>query len=189
MSSEQVVASEMKPLDLAQVWTSGRTFEQFLSQASPEHAALWEGIYHHARAPEWAVTALQGRSLRLLAIVEDWCIDTFSTIPFLARVAESVPNAELRLVLRDQNLAVMDRYLTAGARAIPVVIALDEQYRELGHWGPRPSELQAWVRASKDIVPRAERAREERRWYARDKGETTVREVLEAAGVRTSGPS
>ena len=56
-----------------------------------------------------------------------------------------MPGLELRIVLRDEHPEVMDRYLTNGSRSIPIVIALDEEFRELGHWGPRPRELQAWV--------------------------------------------
>jgi hypothetical protein len=77
----------------------------------------------------------------------------------------------------------MDRYLTNGARAIPIVIVLDESFRALGHWGPRPAELQAWVMENRLRVPKAELYPQVRRWYARDRGETTLREVLAAAGL------
>jgi hypothetical protein len=77
----------------------------------------------------------------------------------------------------------MDRYLTNGSRSIPIVIALDEDYRESGHWGPRPTVLQAWVMANRGSMPKAELYPKVRAWYARDRGETTVREVLEVAGV------
>ncbi len=50
----------------------------------------------------------------------------------------------------------MDRYLTNGSRSIPIVIALDEEFQELGHWGPRPAELQAWVMANRVTMPKAE---------------------------------
>jgi hypothetical protein len=63
------------------------------------------------------------------------------------------------------------------------VIALDEEFRELGHWGPRPRVLQAWVMANRVIVPKAELYPQVRQWYARDRGETTLREVLTAAGL------
>ena len=71
----------------------------------------------------------------------------------------------------------MDRYLTGGARAVPIVIALDANYKELGHWGPRPAQLQAWVLANLD-KPSTERYKHARRWYAKDRGESTLREVL-----------
>lgn len=105
-------------------------------------------------------------------------MDTSNTIPFLARVTESVPGVDLRVVLRDANPAIMDRYLTNGSRSIPVLIILDGEFREVGRWGPRPSELQAWVMANRPLLPKGEVVKEERRWYARDKGETTIREVL-----------
>ena len=52
--------------------------------------------------------------------------------------ADAVPGLELRMLRRDQHPEVMDRYLTNGSRSIPIVIVLDEEFRELGHWGPRP---------------------------------------------------
>jgi hypothetical protein len=72
----------------------------------------------------------------------------------------------------------MDRYLTNGSRSIPIIVALDREFHELGHWGPRPSELQAFVLANKGTVPKAELYPQVRRWYARDRGETTLRDVL-----------
>jgi hypothetical protein len=89
-----------------------------------------------------------------------------------------VPGISLRIIRRDEHPEVMNRYLTRGARSIPIVIVLDREFRELGHWGPRPAELQAWVMAHKDTMPKEERYKEVRRWYARDRGETTLREVL-----------
>ena len=73
----------------------------------------------------------------------------------------------------------MDHYLTNGARAIPIVIVLDAEFRELGHWGPHPTALQQWVMENKGKMPREELYPQVRRWYARDKGESTLREVLE----------
>jgi hypothetical protein len=167
-------------VDFEAIWRDALTFEQFLAQARPEHRPLWDGVYRHATSPAWAADVVNGRTLRLLAISEDWCVDTSSTIPTLARVAESVPGVDLRLILRDANLDIMDRYLTNGARSIPVVIVLDGDFNEVGRWGPRPSALQAWVMANRALLPRAEVVKEERRWYARDRGETSVREVLGA---------
>jgi hypothetical protein len=107
----------------------------------------------------------------------------------VAKLADHVPGFELRVLRRDEHPDVMDRYLTNGSRSIPVVIALDEDYRELGHWGPRPRELQAWVMANRGTVPKAELYPKVRQWYARDQGESTLREVLQVAGIEVvAGP-
>jgi hypothetical protein len=170
-------------LDFRTLLGDALTFEAFLA-ASTKHKGLWEGIYAITRLPAWATGALAaGVERKLLVLAEDWCGDASSTVPILAKLAATTPGLELHIILRDQHPEVMDRYLTNGSRSIPIVIALDEQFRELGHWGPRPRELQAWVMANRLIVPKAELYPQVRQWYARDRGETTLREVLAAAGV------
>jgi Thioredoxin len=170
-------------LDFKALWHDALTYEAFLA-GSTKHKGLWEGIYGISRLPAWATGALPpGVERNLLVIAEDWCGDASSTVPVLAKLAATVPGLELRIILRDQHPEVMDLYLTNGSRSIPIVIALDEQFRELGHWGPRPRELQAWVMANRLTVPKAELYPQVRQWYARDHGETTLREVLAAAGV------
>ena len=169
--------------DYRTLWDGGQTFDAFLASSS-KHKGLWEGLYRIARIPEWASAAVQASPGRkLLVIAEDWCGDASSTIPILAKLAATVPGLELRVILRDQHPEVMDRYLTKGSRSIPIVIALDEEFRELGHWGPRPRELQAWVMEHRLTVPKAELYPQVRQWSARDHGETTLREVLAAAGL------
>lgn len=81
----------------------------------------------------------------------------------------------------------MDRYLTGDARAIPIVIILDQDGHEIGHWGPRPAEIQAWDVAHRRTMEKAERYKEVRRWYARDRGASTIREVVAAAAGEQAG--
>ncbi|MDX2192243.1 MAG: thioredoxin family protein [Gemmatimonadales bacterium] len=166
--------------DFPALWDEALTYEAFLATAK-EHVALWQTLRKTATLPDDVPLALPpGAERRLLVLNADWCSDAASTIPVLAALVDRVPGWSLRLLDRDSHPAVMDRYLTNGARAIPIVIVLDEAWRELGHWGPRPSVLQAWVRANRLVLDKATFQREKRTWYARDRGATTVREV---AGV------
>jgi len=172
--------------DFKTLWESALPFEDFVA-AGEQHKGLWEGVYRVVRVPDWAFQAMPlGTRRRLLGIAEDWCGDASSTIPILARFADAAPGMELRLVRRDEHPELMDRYLTNGSRSIPIVIVLDESYRELGHWGPRPGALQAWVLEKRPVVPKAELYPLIRKWYARDRGETTLREVLAIAGLGRS---
>ncbi len=170
------------PWPFASLWEQALPFDRFVKE-STQHCELWTGVYRSARIPEWAkeAAARPGRRFRLVVLAEDWCGDASSTVPVLAKFAEASGVIELRVLRRDAYPEVMDRYLgPTGARAIPVVIVLTEAMEELGHWGSRPAALQAFVmgerskgRTSKDYFP------EVRRWYARDKGESTLREILE----------
>ena len=171
---------------------AGLDFETLWGEATPwsEYAVptmknwpLWDGIYRRVVVPDWALErAARIAPLRLLVIAEDWCGDAANTVPVMARLVELVPGSELRVLARDRYPAVMDRYLTGGSRSIPIAIGLDPVFRELGRWGPRPSELQAWVMANKETLPKDQRYAEVRKWYARDRGESTLRELLQALG-------
>jgi hypothetical protein len=171
-------------MNFADWWDAALPYADFVAAGELKHRGLWEGLYRLGRVPDWALAAERKGRVRLLALAEDWCGDASNTLPVLARLAELVPEIELRLLRRDEHPELMNRYLTNGSRSIPIVIALDEEFREIGHWGPRPRELQQWVmdqlgrgRAKSELYP------EIRKWYARDRGETTVREVLVAAGL------
>ena len=169
-------------VDFAALWDRALMFDEFVA-ASEKQKGLWEGLHRIAVVPEWAVAAVPpGAKRKLLVLAEDWCGDASSTIPVLARFAEAVPGLELRIIRRDEHPEVMDRYLTNGSRSIPIVIVLDEAFRELGHWGPRPSVLQSWVMANRLTIPKPQLYPQVRTWYARDRGESTLREVLAAAG-------
>lgn len=166
-------------IDLATAWDGAMSFDDFVSAASAEHRPLWESIRRTHRTPEWARTTTLPPGTRLLALAADWCGDAVNTLPALSKWTEAI-GVELRLLDRDLWPEVMDHYLTDGARAIPIVIALDPEFKELGHWGPRPSELQAWVMAHKDTMDKAERYKEVRRWYAKDRGATAIRDIVNA---------
>lgn len=172
------------PWEFASLWDRALTYQQFIGESAPRDCELWVSVYRTARIPEWATQRARalGRRLRLVVLAEDWCGDASSTVPVLARWADEAGSVELRILQRDKNPQVMARYLTNGARSIPLAIVLTDQMEELGRWGPRPAELQAFVvreraagRTSRDYHP------EVRRWYAKDKGESTLREVLEVA--------
>jgi hypothetical protein len=158
-------------------------------EAVRERRDLWQGVYERAEVPDEVASRIASLSGRwyLLALVEEWCGDGANALPVVARLAESVAGMELRVLSRDENPDLMDAHLTGTNRSIPVVMILDEDFREVGWWGPRPSPLQEWVQAvGMDLDPQ-ERSWHIRRWYARDRGRTTLRELLDA--IPSDSPS
>ncbi|GAB3064933.1 thioredoxin family protein [Salinicoccus sesuvii] len=88
---------------------------------------------------------LEARSLRVIAITEDWCGDAMMNIPILLHLAEK-SHMQVRMILRDSNLELMDQYLTNGkSRSIPVFIFIDDEGEEVTHWGPRADAVQSEV--------------------------------------------
>lgn len=167
------------------------TFPKYL-ETVVKNRELWLAMAARARIePELIERARSlGPGFRLVALSEDWCGDAVNTLPTVARLAEEV-GWELRVLGRDANPDLMDGHLTNGrSRSIPVVIVYDEAFRELGWWGPRPAEIQRWVMGEGLAMPSPERYKVIRRWYAQDRGRTTVREVLgiiASAGTSPAG--
>ena len=122
------------------------------------------------------------RSLVWLVLAEGWCGDVAQNLPVIAKVAEAMPTVQLRILLRDENLDIMDEFLTNGGRAIPKLICLDAQTLDpLTTWGPRPRPGQDMV---KEFKADPEMTKEEfhkklHLWYARDKGRHLQLEMLE----------
>lgn len=170
----------------AHLWDGALSYERFVRE-STQHCELWTGVYRAARIADDLVAQAEdlGRPFRLLAIVEDWCGDASNTIPIVARWIERLPSLELRLVRRDQHPDLMDAYLTGTSRSIPIVIVLTAALEEVGRWGPRPGVLQAWVMERRRAGAGKETYPEIRRWYAQDRGESTLREIL--AVMKTAG--
>lgn len=112
-----------------------------------------------------------GRKMIWLIITEGWCGDAAQNIPTIEKIAAESSLIETRYVLRDENLELMDEYLTNGARSIPKLIALDaETLEEVGTWGPRPQaamdlfyELKHQNLEKPDIMEKIQR------WYLNDK--------------------
>jgi hypothetical protein len=58
-----------------------------------------------------------------LILTEPWCGDSSQTLPYIVQFATCNSNIELKILLRDEHLEIMDHYLTDGNRGIPKLIA------------------------------------------------------------------
>lgn len=116
-----------------------------------------------------------------LVLTEGWCGDAAQIIPVLNKIAALNPHIALRLLLRDENPGLMDRYLTRGkSRSIPKLIVLNEQHEELFNFGPRPTVLQEMFYHMKANAMSNEAVKEEiHGWYTHDKTITTQQELLQ----------
>jgi hypothetical protein len=168
-----------EPMALGERFRSAATFEALLDSVQ-KNVELWAAMWRHARVDEEyvrRVSALPGH-WHLLVLSEDWCGDAVNTVPIVARLAERCPNLDLRVLARDESPDIMDAHLTGSSRSIPVIIVLDDAFEERGWWGPRPTVLQHWVSGQGQLLEKSARYREARTWYARDRGRTTLEEVV-----------
>jgi len=136
---------------------------------------------------------LPGGAVKVLAISEPWCGDCVENLPVLAKMASLYPFLRLYVFSRDQNLDIMDQYLTDGKRIIPVFVFFDQSGSEIGRFIERPPGAHAFLSEAKKklegLPPEAQQkgmyqARAElRRLYReglRDETVSMVRKILEA---------
>jgi hypothetical protein len=124
-------------------FSQGLTYEAYKDQMTRNRQRLEENERRvEIGAEDLAAFRALPRPLHVLVLAEDWCGDVIANLPVLARLARESGKLDVRILLRDQNDDVMQRYLNQGKfKSIPVFVFLDEDFRELGHWIERPASV------------------------------------------------
>ena len=117
-----------------------------------------------------------------IIITESWCGDGAQNISIINKMVDAMPNVTLQLIFRDENIDVINEYLTNGNKSIPKLVCIDNQYfKEIGTWGPRPVAIQEKVNVLKKEQPSIshyELVKNIHLWYAKDKGESLQKELF-----------
>lgn len=117
-----------------------------------------------------------------LVLSEPWCGDASWSLTALHILTTATENIELRILLRDTNLPVMEAYQTNGGNAIPKLVCLRKSdLAELGTWGPRPQVVQALVNEMKadPSIDFKENVRRLHAWYTDDMTNSIQGEILD----------
>ncbi len=165
--------------------TSGRNQSESLSNYTKLNLQRMKRWNKHGKPSTEVASALEQIpfGMKWVILTEAWCGDAAQNIPFIANLAALSTNVELTLVLRDENLYLMNQHLTNGGMSIPKLIMYHkESGEELASWGPRPLEVQNLVVEYKanlaDTIPYAEFSEQIHLWYAKNRNENLQRELL-----------
>jgi hypothetical protein len=119
---------------------------------------------------------------RWTIMTEAWCGDSAQSAPIVAKLAALNSNVKLAVFLRDENPTAQERLEAEGSKGIPILLAFDAKGEELFRWGPRPKEAAALVKRLKaEGEPKEKFVERAHVWYAKDRGKSIEREVVEAA--------
>ena len=152
----------------------------FYTRLNLQRLQRWDRTLHLNEVLVSCVKAIQPQIWWV--INEAWCGDAAQTLPVMDLLSkQSNGHISLRIIMRDENLPIMDQYLTNGGRSIPKLIAMDADGNELFNWGPRPVAAQKLMmdwkqnpgsKTFEDIE------KELHLWYAKDKGQSIQYELL-----------
>ncbi|MBF0707309.1 thioredoxin family protein [Alkalihalobacillus hwajinpoensis] len=142
-------------MNLTNWFDQGMTMQQYI-HSMDEHKDDLLTIYNHFELEKSNLEflhSLQSEKLRALVITADWCGDAMVNLPIFMRMADEAL-IESKYFIRDNYLELMDLYLTNGtARSIPIIVLIDSNGNEVGRWGPRAPEVQAYVDQAKQALP------------------------------------
>jgi hypothetical protein len=114
-----------------------------------------------------------------MVITENWCGDSAQNLPYIAKIASLNKNIELKIILRDSNPHIMDKYLTNDTKSIPILVSFDAEGNELFKWGARPKAAQQLVNDLKAQGLEKKLFIEKLHlWYAKNKGADVESEIL-----------
>ena len=138
-----------------QYFEEGKTIQLYMDEMSKlKEESI--AVYEQFQLPEDGFAEqLSQHQLHFLTITEDWCGDAMMINPVIRKLSEAA-NIEMRVALRDADTELIDRHLTNGGRAIPIVLILNEQGQLLGKWGPRAPEVQKIVDEVRAALPSKE---------------------------------
>ncbi len=123
-------------------------------------------------------------NIKILVITEPWCGDSLASLPVLIKMGEINISWEIRILLRDENTDLMDKFLTNGGSAIPVFLFLADDGSLISKWGPRPEKVQAIFKAHRERIESGEIDRKEvylklRKFYAVNRGKEIMNTIVD----------
>lgn len=152
--------------------TGGNTSDDYLryTDLNTNRMDKWDKRYELSEELKKRLDKLEQQEHWLL-LTEGWCGDAAHSVPVIAKMADYSSKIKLDLLLRDENLELMDQHLTNGGRSIPKLVRYSEDGKVLGEWGPRPAAAQQiMIDGKAQGLEKADINVELQKWYARDRG-------------------
>lgn len=117
-----------------------------------------------------------------LVITESWCGDAAHVLPVMNKISEMNENINFKVVLRDENEALMNQFLTNGNKSIPKLIMIDNRTNNVvSTYGSRPNVVTKLVNDFKNehgsLTPEFKEGLQ--LWYNKDKGQSTLEDLTQ----------
>jgi hypothetical protein len=163
------------------LYESGQRFPDFLAAAKARREG-WLRLADSARVSDALLARARavGGSWRFLVVAIDACGDSMNSVPYLARLAQSVPGLELRIVLPKDGRPVQEAHKSVdGRNATPTIVLLDAEGRGRGCIVELPRQLRMWAHSVRKSVSSDSLHAGIRAFYAANRGEAIVTEAVE----------
>ncbi len=144
------------------------------------------------RLSEEAVNAAEkiDKDFTWLVLTESWCGDAAQTLPVMNKFSEANKNIDLKVVLRDENDELMNRFLTDGNKSIPKLIVIDNESKKVvSSWGPRTEIATRMIKDYKEKHGKVDDTikKDLQVFYNKDKGKQIEKEMISLLSLIVEG--
>jgi Thioredoxin len=174
---------------LRTLYEKGQTFPEFVEKA----VARREGWVRLQREAVVSPSLLEraravGGTWQLLVVAIDRCGDSMNSVPYAARLADSVPGLSLRIVLPTEGRAVQETHRSLDGRtATPTLILLDSAGNDAGCLVELPAPLRQWNHKHRTVVSDDSLHTYRNTFYTKDRGNSVATELVEMLEAARAG--
>ncbi len=175
---------------LRSLFERGQTFAEFVGKATARKEG-WLRLQRDAMVEPALLSRARavGGTWQLLVIAIDRCGDSMNSVPYAARLADSVPGLSLRIVLPTDGRAVQESHRSLDGRtATPTLVLLDSLGNDVGCLVELPAPLRQWTFKHRSKVSDDSLHAYRDNFYVKDRGQSVTTElvqILEAARAGT----
>jgi Thioredoxin len=166
---------------LRRLFDRGQTFEEFVTAAKQRREG-WLRLQSEATISPATLTRARavGGTWQLLVVAADWCGDSMNSVPYAARLVDSVPGLSMRIVFPDVGRAAQNTHRSADGRsATPTFVLLDSAGADVGCLVELPTPLRQWTQKARGKVSDDSLHTYRSTFYAKDKGASLANELVE----------
>ncbi|MBC7840675.1 MAG: thioredoxin family protein [Gemmatimonadaceae bacterium] len=174
---------------LRTIYDKGLTFAEFVEKATARREG-WLRLQRDAVVRPALVSRARavGGNWQVLVIARDGCGDSMNSVPYAARLVDSVPGLSLRIVSPVDGQAAANSHRTADGRmATPTFVLLDSTGADVGCLVELPAPLRQWTNTHRGSVSDDSLHTYRNTFYAKDAGVSVTTELVELLEAARTG--
>ena len=165
---------------LKELFEKGVDFQTFINFDGDINRDLILNIYNNICIDETVINSIKliNKRINVLSFAEIWCPDCKINVPCLYKLTKLNSNIHMRIVPREGNEEVMEKYKFEGKIRIPTFVVLDEEFNELGAFIETPKTLKRVINTGNELQVIIAKRKYNKGGYAID----TIEELLSIIG-------
>lgn len=166
---------------LRDLFYEGKTFREFLEHAEEMYRLKMESIIDNLVMDQEFKNKIKSidKQIYILAFAESWCPDCQINLPGVSYISDLNSNIQLKIVPRENNEKLMEKYKINGKPKIPTFVIMDKDFNELGVFIELPTIIKEIIYRGNEAETIVSKRKYKKGEYVKD----TIHEMLKIIGL------